>query len=695
MQNFKSNLPKNITAETEAKTEISKSSSLPNDSEDTDAKPFVFKQKAVNRHYEPTTQPTKVFALGGLEEIGKNTYVVEYGNEIIIIDAGVKFPDASLLGVSAVIPDYSYLKENQHKIKALFITHGHEDHIGGIQYLVKDVHIPVIYAPELGAALIRDRLKEAKLQDKTVVKDYKADDRWRSSNLKVSFAALNHSIPDAFGILIETPNGNIFTTGDYKFDWTPLGHYTEINKLAAIGDAGVELLLADSTNAEVEGYTPGEKGIIDNIDKLFLKAPGRIFITTFASNVHRIQYIIEAAHKNGRKIVILGRSIERIIKIIRQMGHLKISEKEFIKPIDVQKYKPNEVIVLTTGSQGEPMAALSRIANNRHPQINIQPTDTVIFSSSPIPGNKADVENLVNRLTRVGAKVIENSPQHKIHTSGHASQEEQKLLFTLLRPNYFLPMHGEFRMLKKHIETGESVNLEKGHGFLLANGDQLELLGGKAKVGKRVEAEAVYIDGKDATAQASNVIRERDILSRDGLMAVVVSIDSQTNKLLSAPKIISRGSFYVRESANIIAESINIVTNTVLEILNSPKPTFGAIKQGIKSSLSPYIFNTKRRNPLIIPVILNKKSDVSNDTQNRNNNGNTSNNGNNGNNNNNNDRSTNSSTNNKPTSSATRTKGTSGEGKANNSAKSTSSNKNQTTTKKSKDTLTSKPLAIR
>lgn len=610
MQNLKTGSPDSLV-----NTEPEKK--LQNAEVEAEPKPFVFRQKAVERRYEKTTLPTKVFALGGLEEIGKNTYVVEYGNEIIIIDAGVKFPDASLLGVSAVIPDYSYLKENQHKIKALFITHGHEDHIGGIQYLVKDIHIPVIYAPELGAALIRDRLKEAKLQDKTVVKDYKADDRWRSSNLRVSFVALNHSIPDAFGILVETPNGNIFSTGDYKFDWTPLGHYTEISKLAKIGDAGVELLLADSTNAEVEGYTSGEKGIINNIDKLFLKAPGRIFITTFASNVHRIQYIIEAAHKNGRKIVILGRSIERIIKIIRQMGHLKISEKEFIKPIDIQKYQPNEILVLTTGSQGEPMAALSRIANNKHLQINIQPSDTVIFSSSAIPGNKADVENLVNRLTRIGAKVIENSPSNRIHTSGHASQEEQKLLFTLLRPNYFMPMHGEFRMLKKHIETGESVNLEKGHGFLLANGDQLELLSGKATVGKRVEAEAVYIDGKDATAQASNVIRERDILSRDGLMAVVVSIDSQTNKLLSPPKIISRGSFYVRESANIIAESINIVTNTVLEILNSPKPTFGAIKQGIKSSLSPYIFNTKRRNPLIIPVILNKKTDIFSDNSNR------------------------------------------------------------------------------
>jgi len=407
--------------------------------------------------------------------------------------------------------------------------------------------------------------------------------------------------------LVKTPNGNIFSTGDYKFDWSPLGHYAEIDKLAAMGNEGIELLMADSTNAEVEGYTIGEKKIIDNLDKLFLKAKGRILITTFASNVHRIQYIIQTATKYNRKIVILGRSIERIIKIIRKMGHLKISEKQFIKPAEINKYPDNQILVLTTGSQGEPMAALSRIANNKHQSISVKPGDTIIFSSSPIPGNRADVENLVNHLTRVGATVIENSTSFKIHTSGHASQEEQKLLFMLMKPNYFMPMHGEYRMLKKHIETGESVNLQKGHGLLVANGDQIELLRGTAKVGKRIDADAIYVDGKDMTGQASNVIRERDILSSDGLMAVIVTIDSQNNKLLGQPRILSRGSFYVKDSGNIIGESIGIVTNAVVEVLNSDKPTFGAIKKAIKQSLSPYIFKMKRRNPLIIPVILNKK----------------------------------------------------------------------------------------
>ncbi|AAT75928.1 MULTISPECIES: ribonuclease J [Mesoplasma] len=572
-----------------------------------DFEPFVFKQKEVQRKYIKTESPTKVFALGGLEEIGKNTYCIEHENEIIMIDAGVKFPDDSMLGINAVIPDYSYLKENESKIKALFITHGHEDHIGGIHYLVKQVNIPVIYAPELAAALIRDRLKEHKLTDKTIVKEYVADDIWATKNLRVSYAALNHSIPDAFGILVETPNGNIFSTGDYKFDWSPLGHFAELSKLASMGDKGIELLMSDSTNAEVEGYTPGEKGIIENIDKLFLKAKGRIFITTFASNVHRIQQIVELANKYDKKVVILGRSIERIIKIIRQMGHLKINDKMFIKANDIDKHPANKIMIISTGSQGEPMAALSRIATNRHQSISIIPGDTVIFSSSPIPGNRADVEILINRLTRIGANVIESSPSNRIHTSGHASQEEQKLLFTLLRPNYFMPMHGEFRMLKKHIETAESVNLQKGHGFVMANGDQLELLQGNAQIGKRVDADAIYVDGKDMTAHASNIIRERDILSKDGLISVVVSIDSQTNKLLCAPRIISRGSFYVKDSGNVISEAITIVTEAINEVLNSNKPTFGAIKKAIKQSLSPYIFKTKRRNPLIIPVILNKK----------------------------------------------------------------------------------------
>ncbi len=554
--------------------------------------------------------PTKVFALGGLEEVGKNTYCIEYDNEIIMIDAGVKFPDATQLGVSAVIPDFSYLVENNSKLKGLFITHGHEDHIGGIPYLLQQVEVPVINAPALAAALIRDRLKEYKLQNKTVVREYTENDVYSTVNFTIQFAAVNHSIPDAFGVHVQTPNGAIFSTGDYKFDWTPLGHDANVQRLATWGNDGIELLMADSTNAEVEGYTIGERKVIQNIDTLFLKSKGRIIIASFASNVHRLQHIIELANKYGRRIVVIGRSIERIIKIIRQMGHLNINDKMFIKPHEIENFPKNQIMILCTGSQGEPMAALSRISRMEHQTIKIIPGDTVIMSSSPIPGNRADVENVINKLTRIGANVIENSGDNKIHTSGHASQEEQKLLFTLLKPRCFMPMHGEYRMLKIHGETAMKVNVKPHNVFVVANGDQIELHNGVGQLGKRVPAEAVFIDGKDMTGKASNVIRERNILSKDGLMAVIISIDSQVNKLSAPPRIVSRGSFYVRDSGNVISESINIVTNAVQEVLKSPKPTFGAIKNAIKESLSPFIFRYKRRNPLIIPVILNKKIEV-------------------------------------------------------------------------------------
>ncbi|WP_425380376.1 ribonuclease J [Spiroplasma endosymbiont of Stenodema calcarata] len=551
--------------------------------------------------------PTKVFALGGLEEIGKNTYCIEHNEELIILDAGVKFPSSTMLGVDAVIPNYNYLKENQRKIKALFITHGHEDHIGGIPYLLREVTIPIIYAPRLAAALIRDRLKEAKLEQTTIVKEVDNKSVIKTKNFKINFFAVNHSIPDAFGISVVTPNGKVVSTGDYKFDWTPLGHRSDIERMANMGQEGIMLLMADSTNAEVEGYTQTETKIIKNIGELFVKAKGRILISTFASNVHRIQHIVEIANKYGRKILVFGRSLDRIIKIIRQMGHLKISDKAFIKANDAKNYKNHEILIICTGSQGEAMAALSRIANNQHQHISIIPGDTVIFSSSPIPGNQADVERVINKLVRAGAIVQENSPLNQIHTSGHASQEEQKLLFTLLKPKYFMPMHGDYRMLRQHGETASSVNVPKENVFICANGDQIELLNGSGTIGKRIEAEAVYVDGKDLSGQTTAVVRDREILSKDGLIAVVISIDSQNNRLLTPPRIISRGSFYVKESGNIINESIRLATEAVNEVLKTQKPTFGALKNAIKQSLSPFIYRYKRRNPLIIPVILNKK----------------------------------------------------------------------------------------
>ncbi|WP_342224579.1 ribonuclease J [Spiroplasma endosymbiont of Asaphidion curtum] len=556
---------------------------------------------------------TKVFALGGLEEVGKNTYCIEHDNEIIIIDAGVKFPEGILLGIDAIIPDYTYLKENAKKVKAIFITHGHEDHIGGIPYLLKEIDIPFIYAPRLAAALIRERLKEFNIGQKTKIIEIDGSNEDQNKmkgllkNFQLKYFAVNHSIPDAFGIAINTPNGKVVTTGDYKFDWTPLGHKADLEEMAKMGQAGVTLFLSDSTNSEVEGYTMTETKIIKNISDYFLKAKGRILISTFASNVHRIQQIIEVAQKYNRKILIFGRSLERIIKIIREMGHLKISDKQFIKPHETGQYHKNEILIICTGSQGEPMAALSRISTGTHKAISIIPGDTVIFSSSPIPGNQASVEMVVNRLSRLGANVLENSSFNSLHTSGHASQEEQKLMLTLIKPTYFMPMHGDYRMLKAHGQTAESVGVAKENIFICANGDQINLYKGKAILGKRIEASAIYVDGKDTSGLTTRITRDRQILANDGLIAVVVSINSQTNELLCNPTIISRGSFYVKDSSALIAESINIVTRAIKKVLTSNHPTFGAIKKEIKETLSPYISKIKRRNPLIIPVILNKK----------------------------------------------------------------------------------------
>lgn len=566
---------------------------------------------------KPTISPsfkkevTKVYALGGLEEVGKNTYVIEQGEEIIIIDAGVKFADITMPGIEAVIPDYSYLKENKHKIKGIFITHGHEDHIGGIPYLLKEIsEIPVIYAPNLAAALIRYKIKDKGVKSKIRIEVVDGTSKIKTNRFIVSFFAVNHSIPDAYGICIENSNGTVVTTGDYKFDWTPLGHKADIDKMAQMGQKGVTLFLADSTNAEVPGYTMTEMLVVKRISELFVKAKGRILISTFASNIHRLQQIIEVATKHNRKVVVVGRSLERIVTVIRQMGHLKVRDSSFIKSEEMKKYNNNQIVIICTGSQGEPMAVLSRIANREHRQIKVVSGDTVIFSSSAIPGNRADVERVVNKLTRLNAIVEENSPLNWLHTSGHASQEEQKLMLSLIKPSYFMPMHGDYRMLKVHKETAVSVGVPEENIFICANGDPIIMDMGKCHLSdKRIPADPIYVDGgKDMSGvTTAAVIRDRQILSKDGLIAIVVSIDSQNNKLLAPPTFISRGSFYVRDAAPLVSESISLVTKAINEVLKSERPTFGTIKNVVKSTLASFIFKKKRRNPLIIPVILNKK----------------------------------------------------------------------------------------
>ena len=413
------------------------------------------------------THETKVYALGGLGEVGKNMYCIEHDNEIIIIDAGVKFAEEGLPGIDYIIPDYSYLVKNQKKIKALLITHGHEDHIGGIPFLLQLVTVPFIYASPLASALIKRKLEERKLTKASKIIEIDDSSRVETKFFNIGFFRTNHSIPESVGIIINTPNGRIVTTGDFKFDLTPVGEPADFQKMSFLGTTGVTLLMSDSTNAEVPTFSLSEKVVANSIQNEFRKTEGRIIVATFASNVDRVQQIVQAAVKFDRRILVFGRSMENVIQTSRKLGHIKCPDRYFIKSDEAKKFPDSQLLILCTGSQGEPLAALSRIAAGTHKFIRIKPTDTIIFSSSPIPGNAASINRVVNKLFRLGARVLTHSPLNSLHTSGHASQEEQKLMLLLTSPKYFFPVHGEYRMLKIHSELAHDVGIPKENTFVL------------------------------------------------------------------------------------------------------------------------------------------------------------------------------------------------------------------------------------
>jgi len=481
--------------------------------------------------------PIKVYALGGLGEVGKNTYCIESQNDLIIIDAGVKFPEDDLVGVDYVIPNYIHLKENNYKIRGLLITHGHEDHIGAIPFLIKTINIPVIYAPKLAAALIRQKLEDKKIKTNIKIIEYDQDTILTLGEYKVSFFRVTHSIPDSFGICVDTSEGRIVTTGDFKIDLTPVGPDIQLAKMTRMGEEGVDLLLADSTNAEKEGWTPSEKNVITSINEIFDRAPGRLIISTFSSNISRIQQIVDATLSHKRKIIILGRSMENTVDCARKFGYVKIPDS-MIKEASEAKYIPdNELVVLCTGSQGEPMAALSRIANGLLKEIRIQPGDTVVFSSSPIPGNGVSIQKVVNNLTRYGADVITNSVFSDIHSSGHPSRQELRLNLKLFKPKYFMPAHGEYHMQKLHADLAESLGMNRDNIFVLANGDTLILQNHNIKDGERIQADDIYINGNDTNGVTTEVIGDRKVLQDDGMVSVFILLDSKTNKLLCEPRI--------------------------------------------------------------------------------------------------------------------------------------------------------------
>lgn len=553
--------------------------------------------------------PVKIYALGGLGEVGKNTYCIESVNDLIILDAGVKFPEDDLVGVDYVIPNYQHLKDNQNKIRALFITHGHEDHIGGIPFLVKSVKIPVIYAPKLACALIKQKLEDQKIKEKVKLVEYDQDSVITAGCFKVSFIRVTHSIPDSFGICVDTPEGRIVDTGDFKLDLTPVGPDFELHKMSRLGQEGVDLLLADSTNAEKEGWTPSEKNVLDSINEIFDKAPGRLIISTFSSNISRIQQIVDCTIKHNRKIVIVGRSMINTVDIALRFGYIKIPSA-MIRDVDTMgDLKESETVILCTGSQGEPMAALSRIANGSFRGLRILPGDTVVFSSSPIPGNGASISKIVNQLTREGANVITNSVFVDLHSSGHPSRQELRMNLKLYNPKYFMPAHGEYHMLKLHGDIAKSLGIPSENIFIMGNGDTLLLKDHKIVDGDRVTAEDVFIDGYDVNGVSTAVIRDRKILQDDGMVSVMLVIDSKQSKLMCDPKVITVGFVsYGKYEDHLTRHASMYLQEALNELFHSKKVTFNDIKNIVRSVVSKYFFRKTQRNPMIIPLVMNKIS---------------------------------------------------------------------------------------
>lgn len=553
--------------------------------------------------------PVKIYALGGLGEVGKNTYCIESVNDLIILDAGVKFPEDDLVGVDYVIPNYQHLKDNQNKIRALFITHGHEDHIGGIPFLVKSVKIPVIYAPKLACALIKQKLEDQKIKEKVKLVEYDQNSVITAGCFKVSFIRVTHSIPDSFGICVDTPEGRIVDTGDFKLDLTPVGPDFELHKMSRLGQEGVDLLLADSTNAEKEGWTPSEKNVLDSINEIFDKAPSRLIISTFSSNISRIQQIVDCTIKHNRKIVIVGRSMINTVDIALRFGYIKIPSA-MIRDVDTMgDLKENETVILCTGSQGEPMAALSRIANGSFRGLRILPGDTVVFSSSPIPGNGASISKIVNQLTRQGANVITNSVFADLHSSGHPSRQELRMNLKLYNPKYFMPAHGEYHMLKLHGDIAKSLGIPSENIFIMGNGDTLLLKDHKIVDGDRVTAEDVFIDGYDVNGVSTAVIRDRKILQDDGMVSVMLVIDSKQSKLMCDPKVITVGFVsYGKYEDHLTRHASMYLQEALNELFHSKKVTFNDIKNTVRSVVSKYFFRKTQRNPMIIPLVMNKIS---------------------------------------------------------------------------------------
>ena len=551
---------------------------------------------------EKVSNKLNIIPLGGLGEIGKNMTAFRYGNDIILIDAGLMFPEDDMLGIDLVIPDITYLIENQDKLKGIFLTHGHEDHIGALPFILKQLDVPV-YGTALTLGILEGRLEEAGVSTANL-NVIKSGDRVRAGVFKLEFMRVNHSIPDAIGMAIHTPVGLIVHTGDFKIDQTPVdGQVMELNRFAEYGDRGVLLMMADSTNAERPGYTQSEKFVGETFDNEFRHAKHRIIVATFSSNVHRIQQICDTAVKFRRKVAVMGRSMVNVVNISLKLDYLKVPEGLLIDIDDIRNYSNDQVVVICTGSQGEPMSALTRMSMGENRKVQIVPGDTVIISAAPIPGNEKMVSNTINHLYMLGAEVVYEKA-NGVHVSGHASQEELKLMHHLVRPKFFMPVHGEYRHLVKHARLAESLGMDSKNIIIAQNGSVVELSRDKICINGKVMAGKVLIDGLGVGDVGNIVLRDRRQLSQDGIMIVVVGVDSATNQIVSGPDIVSRGFVYVREAEDLMVEAKGRVQDALDKCAERNHTEWSTLKVAIRDSLGRFLFEKTRRRPMIIPIIM-------------------------------------------------------------------------------------------
>lgn len=550
-----------------------------------------------------TTEKIRLIPLGGLGEVGKNMMVVEYGDDIIIIDAGVMFPDDEMFGVDLVIPDTSYLSDKKQRIRGILITHGHEDHVGGLPYILPMLDFPPVYATRLTQGLINVKLKEHKLLERADVNVITPGDQIELGNCLVEFFRVNHSIPDAVGIVIHTPIGTVVHTGDYKFDYTPVdGKPADFGTLGRIGREGVLVMLGDSTRVESPGYTPSERVINESLDKIFANAPGRILLATFASLISRVQQVVDTAARYERFVALVGRSMVNNVQMAMELGYLDIPRGMLIRAEDINKFKPEQVVIICTGSQGEPTSALTRIANKDHRLVRIEPGDTVILSATPVPGNEKMVNRTINSLFRQGAEVFYQGISH-VHVSGHASQEELKLMLSLIQPKFFMPVHGEYRQLVLHARLAYSLGIPEEHIVVAEDGDIIEVTPDAIKPVDHTTSGNVFVDGLSVGDVGQIVLRDRKVLSHDGILMVVLTVDKETGQPLAGTDIVSRGFVYMRDSEELLESSRERVRESFIG-LNGHSSDWSFVKDKIRNTLSEFLYEKTHRRPMILPVVM-------------------------------------------------------------------------------------------